>query len=72
MMVDDKAVDKEHVNLYEPVWITLAGEPQPIQLVVNQIDKNHVRGYISEPRYKNADLAGASAAGTAQPALKPR
>jgi len=73
MMVDDKAVDKEHVNLYEPVWITLAGEPQPIQLVVNQIDKNHVRGYISEPRYKNADLAGASAPTTAPaPGLKSR
>jgi hypothetical protein len=73
MMVDDKAVDKEHVNLFEPVWITLAGEPQPIQLVVNQIDKNHVRGYISEPRYKNADLAGASAPATAPAAgLKSR
>ncbi len=74
MMVDDKAVDKEHVNLFEPVWISLPDRAQPVQLVVNQIDKNHVRGYISEPKYRNSELAGgapAAAAGPA-PALKSR
>jgi hypothetical protein len=73
LMVDDKAVDKHHVNLFEPVWITLSGQPQPIQVIVNQIDKNRIRGYISEPRYKNADLAGTPTASSPQgPALKSR
>ena len=73
LMVDDKPLEKQHVNLFEPVWITLSDLPQPIQLVVNQIDKNRIRGYISEPRYKKADPAGAPAPGTAQaPALKSR
>ena len=74
LMVDDKPVEKQHVNLFEPVWVTLSDSPQPIQLVVNQIDKNRIRGYVSEPRYKKSDLAGAPAApSTAQaPALKSR
>ena len=71
-MVDDKPVEKQHVNLAEPVWISLAELPQPIEVVVNQIDKNHVRGYISAPRYKTADLAGAPAPGPVQPAFKSR
>jgi hypothetical protein len=71
LMVDDTMLDKQHVNLFEPVWINLADRPQPIQLVVNKIDKNRVSGYIREPRYRNVDLAGAP--GTPQsPALKPR
>jgi len=73
LVVDDRPVEKQHVNLLEPVWITLSDLPQPIQLVVNQIDKNRVRGYISEPRYKNADLGAAPTPSTAQaPGLKSR
>jgi hypothetical protein len=66
IMVDDKPVEKQHVNLSEPVWISMADLPQPVELVVNEIDKNRVRGYISAPRYKNGDLAGAPAPGTVQ------
>jgi hypothetical protein len=66
IMVDDKPVQKQHVNLAEPVWVSMADLPQPVELVVNQIDKNHVRGYISAPRYKNGDLAGAPSPGSVQ------
>jgi hypothetical protein len=73
LVVDDKTVEKQRVNLFEPVWITLSGFPQPIQLVVNEIDKNRIRGYVSEPRYRNADLAGVAALTTAQgPGLRSR
>jgi hypothetical protein len=74
LMVDDKPVEKQHVNLLEPVWITLPDSPQPIQLVVNQIDKNRIRGYVSEPRYKKSELADAPPAPstTQAPALKSR
>jgi hypothetical protein len=72
VVVDDRSLTKEHVNLYEPVWIDLAGRAQPIQVVVNKIEKNRVRGYISEPRYKNAELTGTAAATAQPPALKPR
>jgi hypothetical protein len=74
LMVDDKPVEKQHVNLFEPVWVTPSDSSQPIQLVVNQIDKNRIRGYVSEPRYKKSELSGAPPApSTAQaPALKSR
>jgi hypothetical protein len=73
LMVDDKPVEKQNMNLFEAVSITLSDLSQPIQLVVNQIDKNRVRGYISEPRYKNTDLTGVHVPSTAQdPALKSR
>jgi len=73
MMVDDKAIDKEHVNLFEPVWISVPDRAQPIQLVVNQIDKNRIRGYISEPKYRSSELAGAPTPAASQaPALKSR
>lgn len=57
MMVDDNSLSKKHVNLYEPVWITLGDRPQPVELVVNRIGKNDIEGYVSEPRYRNSELA---------------
>jgi len=73
LMVDDVSLDKKRVNLFEPVWINLADRPQPIQLVVNKIDKNQVSGYISEPRYKTSELAGPAAPAAPQaPGLKTR
>ena len=72
MMVDDFKLDKKHVNLYEPVWINLSDRPQPVQLVVNRIDKNQVTGYISEPKYKKSQLASAAPAETKPESLQTR
>ena len=60
LVVDDRQLEKKHVNLYEPLMFTLSDRPQPVELVVNQINKNHVKGYVSEPKYKKSDLAAAS------------
>ncbi|HUP02776.1 MAG TPA: hypothetical protein VMU19_02225 [Bryobacteraceae bacterium] len=57
MLVEDNTLNKKHINLYEPVWITLTGRPRPVQLVVNHVGKNEVDGYITEPKYKNVELA---------------
>jgi hypothetical protein len=56
MLVDDSELQKKKVNLYEPVWINLAGEQ--LELVVNRITKDHVQGYVSAPKYKKSELAG--------------
>jgi outer membrane murein-binding lipoprotein Lpp len=64
MTVDDQQLEKKHVNLYEPLLLTVADRPQPIELVVNSIKNNEVLGYVSEPKYKKSDLA----AGTPGPA----
>jgi hypothetical protein len=60
LVVDDRQLEKKRVNLYEPLMFTLADRPQPVELVVNQISKNQVKGYVSEPKYKKSELAEAS------------
>ncbi|MGO9591357.1 MAG: hypothetical protein ACLP3K_15080 [Candidatus Acidiferrales bacterium] len=61
MIVDDNQMNKKHVNLYEPIWID-GGNSQEMQVVVNKIDKNHVHGYVSAPKYnQSASLTPAAA-----------
>ena len=56
MVVDDFKVSKKHVNIYEPVVFYSADRKLPVELVINSISKNHIHGYVSEPKYKGADL----------------
>ena len=61
MLVDDHQLSKKNVDLYEPIWLHQGDMPQPVQLVVNQINKDHVHGYLSVPRYKESELAQSAA-----------
>jgi hypothetical protein len=65
LIVDDQQLQKKHVNLYEPMMLSTSGSPQPIELVVNEIHDNMVKGYVSEPKYKKAEL---TASGKDKPA----
>ena len=60
MMVDDFKVSKKHVNIYEPVIFYRADSKRPIEVVINTISKNHIHGYVSEPKYKSGDLEAAA------------
>ena len=60
MMVDDFKVSKKHVNIYEPVVFYSAKAKTPNELVINAISKNHIHGYVSEPKYKSSDLEAAA------------
>ncbi len=71
MMVDDFQLQKKNVNLFEPVWITLSDRPQPVELVVNEIHKDLIKGYISEPKYKKSELAAANTTPAPAPKLQP-
>jgi cell division protein FtsB len=62
MVVDDNELQKKKVNLYEPIWIHTENESQPVQIVVNKVDKNGVHGYISAPKYKPSELAAVGSA----------
>ena len=62
MIVDDNQLTKKRVNLYEPIWIHTENESQPVQVVVNRVERNLVHGYVSAPKYKPSELAAASAA----------
>jgi uncharacterized coiled-coil protein SlyX len=71
MIVDDNELNKKKVNLYEPVWIHIENGGQPVQIVVNKIEKTSVHGYVSAPKYKASELAtlsGANSAPGTQPA----
>jgi hypothetical protein len=57
MIVDDNELQKKKVNLYEPIWIHTESDSQPVQIIVNRIDKDTVHGYISAPKYKPSELA---------------
>jgi len=61
MIVDDNQLTKKKVNLYEPIWIHTGDYAQPLQVVVNKIDKNRVHGYVSAPKYKLSDLNASAA-----------
>lgn len=67
MIVDDNHLTKKNVNLYEPVWIHTENEAQPVQIVVNRIDKNEVHGYISAPKYKPSEVSATSGTAAVTP-----
>jgi flagellar biosynthesis chaperone FliJ len=59
LIVDDRTLTQKHVNLYQPVMFSTPDSPQPVQVVINKIDKNHIHGYIAAPRYRQSELASA-------------
>lgn len=67
MTVDDQQLEKKHVNLYEPLMLTVADRPQPIELVVNEIKDNEIKGYVSDARYKKSELASTTPEPVADP-----
>ncbi len=72
MIVDDNQLTKKHVNLYEPIWIHTENESQPVQVVVNRVEKNLIHGYVSAPKYKPSELAAAGSAAVTPVAAHPQ
>jgi len=70
MIVDDNELQKKKVNLYEPIWIHTENDSQPVQIIVNRIDKDAVHGYISAPKYKPSELAAVGSASVAPVSTK--
>ncbi len=64
VLMDDFQLTKKHVDLYEPVLFYRSDSKQPVQLIVNQIGKNQVHGYVSEPKYKPSELTENAPSGT--------
>jgi chemotaxis protein histidine kinase CheA len=61
MVVDDRTITRKHVNLYESISLYPEGYPLPVEVVVNHIDKDSIRGYVSEPKYHSTEQAVAAA-----------
>lgn len=64
ILVDDNPITKKRVSLYEPVLLYAVDSDMPVEVVVNQIEQNQVRGYVSEPKYKKAELTANAPAGS--------
>jgi hypothetical protein len=56
LIVDDRDLQQKHVNLDQPVMFYTPDSPKPVEVVINSITKNHIHGYVSEPKYKTSEL----------------
>jgi hypothetical protein len=66
LVVDDRELNKKHVNLYEPLLIYPVDSHQPLEIVVNKVSKDKVDGYVSAPKYTaSRDAASGVSAGAA-------
>jgi chromosome segregation ATPase len=54
VMADDKRVEKRDKTVNEPVQLYVSDNRQPYEIVVNQIRKDEVVGYLSTPKVKIA------------------
>lgn len=56
LLVDDRNLTQKHVNLYQPAMFYEPDSPQPIEIVINDISKDHIHGYVSAPKYRKSEL----------------
>jgi len=71
MIVDDRNLSQKHVNLYQPVMFYTPDSPQPVEVVINNISKDHIHGYISSSKYRQSELASMAAENAAQDSVPP-
>ena len=62
LIVDDRNLSQKHINLYQPVMYYTPDTPQPVEVVINDISKDHIHGYVSAPKYRQSELASMSTA----------
>lgn len=63
LIVDDRNLTQKHVNLYQPAMFYEPDTMRPVEIVINDISKNHIHGYVSAPRYRKSELASMSNSG---------
>jgi hypothetical protein len=63
LMVDDRNLSQKHANLYQPVMFYTPDSPQPVEVVINSIGKDHIHGYVSAPKYRQSELVSMANAG---------
>ncbi len=62
LLVDDRNLSQKHVNLYQPLMFSTPDNPQPVEIVINDVSKNHIHGYVAASKYKQSELASMSSA----------
>jgi len=54
VIADDKTVEKKDKNVNEPVQFYVAKAKQPYELVVNEVKKNQIVGYLATPKVQQS------------------
>jgi len=54
VLADDRHLEKKDKTINEPVQLYVSGNMQPYEIVINQVTKDHVTGYLSTPKVKLA------------------
>jgi chromosome segregation ATPase len=50
VMIDDKVTEKKDKTVNEPIQIVRAGFTQPYELIVNEVKKDMISGYLAAPK----------------------
>jgi hypothetical protein len=50
LVVDDKRTEKRNRTVNEPIFFYAHGAHQPMEIVINRVEKNKVAGYLSVPK----------------------
>ncbi|MGA2249482.1 hypothetical protein [Terracidiphilus sp.] len=66
LIVDDHTLTQKHVNLFQPAMFYDPDSPQPMEIVINDITKDHIHGYISAPKYRKSELTAMASTNPAQ------
>jgi hypothetical protein len=66
MIVDDRNLSQKHVNLYQPSMFYEPDSPQPVEIVINDISKDHIHGYVSASKYRKSELDAMANSGSPQ------
>lgn len=64
LIVDDRNLQQKHVNLYQPAMFYEPDSPQPVEIVINDISKDHIHGYVSASKYRQSELASNNTSNT--------
>lgn len=67
LLVDDRSLTQKHLNLMQPSIFYAADSEVPVEIVINNISKDHIHGYVSAPKYRRSELASTQAQPVATP-----
>ena len=72
VIADDKSIDKKDRNVDKPMQFYVRGVRNPYELVVMEVTKSGVNGYLTTPKETGGPgPSGASSGGAAAPAGAP-
>ena len=54
VLADDKQIEKQNRTVNEPIQFYLSKMRQPSEIVVNEVSKDHVVGYLTTPKVQQA------------------